>query len=82
MKLDFDFDPKTHTAHITYFLSELTGDHNIQLALNLLSCIAGDYDLDPELEPEEFLEIIQKVKTAGQTDFTIDIDEDGIEIDL
>ena len=82
MKVDISFSKGGEAATIKFFLSEFLGPKDTLTGLSILTLVAADFDLDPELEPEEFDNILTQIKEEKSEEFTVSIDEEGIEIDL
>lgn len=82
MKVDISFSKGGDCANVKFFLEEFKGPKDTLTGLSILTLVAADYDLDPELEPEDFDGILAQIKEEKMEDFIVTIDEDGIEIDL
>lgn len=82
MLLDIEFNKDEETAELTFEVERFKDERDTKLAIAIVTTFCGDFALDPELEPEDFAEIIEQVKAKGKTQFTFLINEDGVEVDL
>ena len=81
MKVDFEINDKTYEAKIEFAISELESPANIANAMALVTIVAADYELDPELEQADMLDLIEKAKVQSKP-LSFLISEEGIEVDL
>lgn len=79
MQSEFNVDPKTHDSTLKFAFSNFKGPKDYTNALTLLFMVCGDYQLDPELEMEDFEEIIQSTKESGKDSICFYISEEGLE---
>lgn len=82
MKVNVDFQSKNELAKVTFFLDEFATKKDILKAITIIQIFAADFELDPELEVEDFEGILARVKELNKTEFTVMISEDDIEVDL
>ena len=61
---------------------DITFDKENESAQVTFSIDAGDFSLDPDLDADDFTEIINKAKEGEHESFTFEISEDGIEVDF
>lgn len=79
MNCNFEIDHKTHDATLNFKFSDFKDLRSHQDALTLIFIICADYQLDPELELEDFQGIIESSKESGKEGISFFISEDGLE---
>lgn len=79
MNCNFEIDHKSHDATLNFKFSEFKELRSFQDALTLIFIICADYQLDPELELEDFQQIIESSKESGKEGISFYINEDGLE---
>ena len=79
MIVDITIDAKTTDAEIKFEFALIKDIKDTMDSVAIISMIAGDYSLDPELDLEDFKELVNKGLTGGNKYITFDINEDGIE---
>ncbi|MCK5882389.1 MAG: hypothetical protein KAG61_01775 [Bacteriovoracaceae bacterium] len=82
MLVDIDFNKEEETAELTFQVESFKDERDAKLAIAIVTTFCGDFALDPELETEEFADILEQVKSKDKTKFTFLINEDGIEVEL
>lgn len=82
MKIDVNFNRETESARVTFFNEEFIDDLAFNKARAIVQIFAGDFALDPDMEADDFVEIISKARELEHDRFTFDISEDGIEVDF
>jgi hypothetical protein len=82
MKTNISIDPKTLDARIEFKFDDLNGPVDFKNSIAIISMIAGDFSLDPELELEDLNDLVVQGKEAGNTAIVFDIGEDGIEAEF
>ena len=79
MNVDVKIDRKTLDAKVEFKFENISGLEDLMDSVAIISMIAGDFSLDPELELEDFQELVLNGKSAGNNSIIFDIGEDGIE---
>lgn len=82
MKLDFDIDKFSGNYLLKFNVDQFKSDIDHKMAITIVTCVSLDYDLDPELEVEDMRDILDKTLELGKEEFTFEIGEDGIEVDI
>lgn len=82
MKCDINVNPKTYECTLDFNLKDYTQDKDYQNSLAILAMVSGDYNLDPEIELDEFKGLIQKGLDDNKDVIQFLIDEEGIEAEL
>lgn len=67
--------------HITYFVDEFKISRDYAVALSIMANFSAEFELEPELEVEDFEEILSQIEKTGKSKFVVQIDEEGIEIE-
>lgn len=82
MKVDIQIAKDCEQIDIKFFTEEFKTPRNYREAIHIVTCFSYEFDLDPELEDEDLEEIIEKTKELEKDEFTFNINEDGIEVDI
>jgi hypothetical protein len=82
MKCDINVNPKTYECTLDFVLKDYTAEKDYQNSLAILAMVSGDYNLDPELELEEFKVLITNGLDDKKDIIQFIIDEEGIEAEL
>ncbi|MBT3981441.1 MAG: hypothetical protein HOE90_08815 [Bacteriovoracaceae bacterium] len=82
MKVNIDFDGKEQSTNLTFYHDQFNTDRDYNVAISIVQTFCADFDMDPELEVEDFKEIIIKSGEKESQKFTFIIDEEGIEVDV
>ena len=82
MLVDISINPKDLSCDLTYSVEQFSAEYNYSEAIAILSMVAGDFNIDPELEPEEFKAFILKAKEESKLNLTFNIDEDGLDLEF
>jgi hypothetical protein len=82
MKVDVDIDKFTQAYVLKFNTEEFKSEHDLKMSITIITVFANDFDLDPELEPADMQEIVDKTLELDKTTFVVDINEDGIEVDI
>ena len=82
MKYEITIQEKTFDCEVKCFCEEIQSEKDFKQIIALISIIAADYDLDPELEIDDLQGIIDKVKTEAKNSYSFLISEEGIEVDI
>ena len=82
MLVDIDVDKFTKNYLVKFTLDQFKVDVDYKMALAIVKCIAADCDLEPELEPEDMKDIVQKTRELLKSSFTFEISEEDIEVDI
>lgn len=82
MLVDVDLDKFNGGYRVQFPLAQFKEDQDLKMAIVIIKCFAGDMELDPELDPEDMQDIIDKTEELGKNKFTVEIYEDGIEVDI
>ncbi len=82
MKTEISIDPKTMDAKIQFQFDDFKGPIDFKNSVAIISMIAGDFSLDPELELEDLTDLVVQGKEAGNTSIIFEIGEDGIEAEF
>jgi hypothetical protein len=81
VKVDIDYKGE-ESIHISYLTNEFKDKRDYAVGLSILVSLCSDFEMEPELGIEDFEDIITKVKSKKKEAFTVEIYEDGLEIDL
>lgn len=82
MKTDISINPKSLEAHVFFKVEDFTKEHDYKDALAILSMVAGDYHLDPELEVEELQAFVEQARNEAKMALEFVVDEEGLELEL
>ncbi len=82
MNTNITIDPKSFEASITFKFEDYKAPKDFKDSLAIISMIAGDYSLDPELELEDFQQLIDQGKEAGKTSISFSVSEEGLEAEF
>ena len=82
MIIDVDFNGSEQTTMVTFAIEQFKGDRDYHVASSIVQTFSADFDLDPELEKEDFVDIIEKAHSGEGNHFTFYISEEGIEVDI
>ncbi len=82
MLIDVNFDGNSQTSFIKFPIDQFEDQRQYHVAIAIIQTFSADFDLDPELEPEDLKEIISAVNEKKQNAFTVEISDDGIEVEL
>ena len=82
MKVDITFDKENESAQVTFSIDQFISERRFNEARAIIQIFAGDFSLDPDLDADDFTEIINKAKEGEHESFTFEISEDGIEVDF
>lgn len=82
MLLDVDLDKFEGGYKLQFPINQFKGDADFKMAIVIIRCFALDMDLDPELEASDLQDIIAKTSELSKDRFTVEIYEDGIEVDI
>ncbi len=82
MKVDVDIDKFTQAYVLKFNTEVFKTEHDLKMAITIITVFANDFDLDPELEPSDMQEIVDKTLELEKDIFVVDINEDGIEVDI
>ncbi|MCT4641794.1 MAG: hypothetical protein N4A33_05800 [Bacteriovoracaceae bacterium] len=78
MKCDITIDEKNLECNLTFNLGDFTDQKNYKDALTVVSMVSGDYHLDPEIELDDFIELVSKGKSDNKQVITFSINEEEI----
>ncbi|HLE11168.1 MAG: hypothetical protein A2504_16810 [Bdellovibrionales bacterium RIFOXYD12_FULL_39_22] len=82
MKVDVDMNLDSDSFIITFNIKNLKADKDYEVAHELVSCICGDYNIDPELSIEDIVGLVHDTKESGAEEFTFEISEEGLEAEI
>ncbi len=82
MKVDVDINHDTESFLITFNVKNFKSDRDYEIAHELVSCVCGDYNIDPELSVEDIIAITQDAKDKKAEEFIFEITEDGLEAEI
>ena len=82
MKTEITVDPKTLSASAIFMVEDFKSDKDYKDTLAILSMVAGDYHLDPEVEVDELKEFVAKAKEENHSALEFIVDEEGVELEL
>jgi hypothetical protein len=82
MIIDVDIDKFTGGFRVQFPLNQFNEEVDLKMAILLVGTFAHEMELDPELEPEDMKEIVEKTKELQKDRFTVEISEEGIEVDI
>lgn len=81
MLFDFTLNDKEQIATLCIKPQDLNTEQNLNDFFALFAIICADFYLDPELEKEEFSQILESAREKEHNIF-IEISEDGIELEI
>ncbi len=81
MLLDIDFNKDDETALLTFEVERFKSEKDIKLAIAIVTTFCADFALDPELEVEDFTDLLDQIEAKNKKHFTFFINEDGIEVE-
>ena len=79
MLVDINIDEKNFDATLSFNLVDFHSESSFKNTLAIVSMIAGDYSLDPEIEPSELKEMVSKGVEMAHSKLIFSISEEGIE---
>ncbi len=82
MLVDINIDPKTFDASVKFELENFSSSTSFKSSIAIITMIAGDYSLDPELEVEDLEEMVTMALKDSKTSLIFTISEDGIEAEF
>ncbi len=82
MKIDVDIDKFTGGYKIIFPISEFKEKSDYKMGIQIIRCFSNDMELDPELEVEDMQDILDKTEELQKLFFTVEISEEGIEVDI
>ena len=82
MIIDVDIDKFSGGFKIQFPLAQFNSELELKMAVAIVESFANSMGLDPELEPQDVQEIINKVEELGKDKFTVEIGDEEIEVDI
>lgn len=82
MLVDIKIIPKTFEAVLTFKLENFKDDKSFKDAIAIVTMIAGDYNLDPELEVTDLQDMVTMALKENKQSMIFSILEDGIEAEM
>ena len=82
MLVDIQIVPKTLEAILKFDIVNFSSDKSYKDAIAIITIVAADYSLDPELKVEDLQEIIAKAKGDTKNILVFSIFEDGVVAEL
>jgi len=82
MKIDVSFEGAPESLRITFKLNEFKNKRDFVIGTSIIQIFSADFDLDPELDPDGLEDLIAEMRNEGKQKFAVEIDDDGLEIDL
>lgn len=82
MKTEITIDPKTLSAEMILKVEDFKSEKDFKDSLAILSMVAGDYHLDPEVEVEELEGFVQKAKNEAKMALKFTVDEEGLDLEF
>lgn len=82
MKADITINPSTFDAHVTFNTQDFKSDIDIKNTLAIVSMIAGDFSLDPEIEVGDMKNFVERAKTEDKVALLFTIGEDGLDLEF
>ena len=82
MKLEIDYKAAQELVELKFHCNQLTNKRDINVALSILQTFSADYDMDPEISPEDLQGFLKKADTDNKDTLIFEISEDGIELEL
>ena len=82
MICDIKINPKTFECTLEFELAHFNSDKEFKDSLAILTMLSGDYSLDPEIELDEFKDLINQGVSSKKSVIQFLIDEEGIEAEL
>lgn len=79
MNVDIKIDRRTLNASVQFNFEKIEGLDDLMDSVAIISMISADFSLDPELDLEDFKELIDNGKASGNKSIIFEIGEDGIE---
>lgn len=76
-------DLSPEEGHSLKFLtSKVKTLKELKTALSIIFIFSAEYEMDPELTPEDLEEIVEKTQELGKESFTVYIRPEDIEVDI
>lgn len=82
MLVDITIDPKSFDAFIKFEVHNFKDDKSYKDSVAIISMIAGDYSLDPELEISDLQDMVKMALDKGAKAIVFDVNEEGLEAEL
>lgn len=82
MKSDITIHPKDLSATLIFHVEDFRSDSDYKNALAILSMVAGDYQLDPEVEVKELKAFVEQAIEGDKNALEFIVDEEGLELEL
>lgn len=82
MNVRFWVDEGSLESFIEFNIRNFNEPMDFKNALALITMVAADYDLDPEMDEETMIDIIKKTQEHEKETFVFSFHEEGIEVDI
>lgn len=82
MLIDISINPKSLDALVRFEITNLTDEKSYKDSIAVISIIAADYDLDPELEISDLKDMVKMALDQTKAAIIFEIHEDGIEAEI
>lgn len=82
MLVDIKFIEKTQSSTATFELSNLASEMDLKQCLAIVTVLAADYYLDPEIEIGQLQDFINKGLESEAKTLCFFFDEDGLELEI
>lgn len=67
---------------LKFQISKVKTLKELKTALSIIFIFSAEYEMDPELTPEDLEEIVEKTQELGKESFTVYIRPEDIEVDI
>ena len=82
MLVDIKFNEKTQSSTATFELVNLNTENDLKQCLAIVTVLAADYYLDPEIEVEQLQDFIKQGLEKEAKTLCFFFDEDGLELEI
>lgn len=82
MNTQININQKTLDTDVIFKVEDIQSQDHAKECLIILTMIAGDYALDPEIELEDFNSFVEKAKSEDKMALLFSINEDGLELEF
>lgn len=82
MLVDIQIVPKTYEAVLKFELENFKDEKSFKDAIAIVTMVAGDYSLDPEIELEDLQDMVKVALKENKKSMIFSIMEDGIEAEM
>lgn len=82
MLVDIDIDKFSKGYRLKFPVEVFKSEDDFKMGITIITVFSLDFDLDPDLEVEDMKEILEKCQELQKPMFTVEIGDEGIEVDI